>query len=165
MAKALSTPGLGAPRERWIVIAGLACALALAALVGSTSSDASQAPPASVSSVGGANAARPPPALEARRAHGKQWVASQHAGLHATRVASVDPTTHGHLDAPRLTGKRFPATKRVDTPRATLAARLDAAVAVLSRRIHACALHPRHTSLADRPLTANCPAQGPPAGA
>ncbi|WP_257453010.1 hypothetical protein [Archangium lipolyticum] len=134
---------------RWTVLMGAACAFLLAVLAGVcpggedagtdtgvrwTSVTRQPAPMGSVS------AARP--------------------GSPEQRAAIQDPSFHGRLELSRPAHKPTPHPKRAD--RHDLAARLEAWLPVQART-HLWRTKPVYQDrLADRPVVANCPAQGPP---
>lgn len=75
-------------------------------------------------------------------------------GVHASPV-------QGHLELPRPTSKPPPFHSRSDT-RPGPALQPEALRAERTRRQLSCVLPTSHGRVADRPVVANCPAQGPP---
>jgi len=67
----------------------------------------------------------------------------------------------GHLELPRPTSKPPPFHPRADA-RPGPGLRPEALLAEHTRRLLSCVLPTSHGRVADRPIVANCPAQGPP---
>jgi hypothetical protein len=79
------------------------------------------------------------------------------------RLAGVRASpTPGHLELPRPTSKPPPLHPRADA-RPGPALRPETLLAERTRRLLSCVLPTTsHGRVADRPIVANCPAQGPP---
>ncbi|MBE4749383.1 hypothetical protein G4177_14540 [Corallococcus sp. ZKHCc1 1396] len=155
MTTVAATSGREALRESRLTLAAVVCAVAFAAVVGLTGS-------------GSAALERAEPGLESSRTasvtrtpsgKGTRWVAGI---LHEDPLGTPVPASRDQVGPGG--GHHRPATPflpRVDSPRALLA-RYDARVLAQARSLLAQALPSRLSPLADRPLTVNCPAQGPP---
>jgi len=80
---------------------------------------------------------------------------------HEPLVGAHDPSPRGRLEVPRHPSEITPHHKRFST-RDDFAVKLDALTAARTGMMLSCALPPRHSRTADRPVIANCPARGPP---
>ncbi|HSP77011.1 MAG TPA: hypothetical protein VLQ93_00680 [Myxococcaceae bacterium] len=72
-----------------------------------------------------------------------------------------EPSAHGHLELPRPTSKPPPLHQRSE-PRLGPPLGTEAQLTARTRMYLSCVLPSRHGRIADRPVVANCPAQGPP---
>lgn len=124
-----------------MALGGASCALLLAVLVGVCALH-----------VGAFERARVQPSntlrAQAHDAH-ERWV-----GVH-------EPFASGQWELPRPTGKPSPATPRF-APRSALASPLEASLIARSRPLGSRRAPEGQGRIADRPVVANCPAQGPP---
>ncbi|WP_147442963.1 hypothetical protein [Corallococcus interemptor] len=147
-----------ASRETGFALAAVVCAAVLAWLVG-LGGLPQGALPGSRAAVPGARrdeAARTPASPK------PEW---DEAGLlHGSHVGAPRPASRDQVDPGGVSHRPPPTpfTPRPDTLRALLA-RHDARMLARVQGLRARALPYRLTPLADRPRTANCPAQGPPA--
>lgn len=110
--------------------------------------------------------AGPPGAVEPRRAtltQGAPRPQSVDAGLPGRQelVGVHEPALQGQLELPRPAGKPSPSAPRF-TPRHALAPRPQARLPLCPEWPRWGPAPERHGRQADRPLLANCPAQGPP---
>jgi hypothetical protein len=123
----------------WTVLVGVACALTLTVLAGvCATSDG------------------------ARVDSGARWASvTREAQRKSTVVGVHDPPVHGRLELSRTSHEPTPHPKRSD-PRLELAMRLEARLATLTRTLLPCTWPVSQGRIADRPVVANCPAQGPP---
>jgi hypothetical protein len=125
-----------------MALAGAACALLLAVVAGVCSMSAR--------AFEHADAPRRESSLSAQLPGRKQKL----LGIH------VSPA-QGMLELPRPTSKPLPLHPRFDT-RFSPAPRPESLLAERTRRQLSCVLPTSHGRVADRPVVANCPAQGPP---
>ncbi|MFY0525422.1 hypothetical protein ACN28I_20515 [Archangium gephyra] len=130
----------------WI---GAACALLLATVAGVCSMSAHAAGRADVRWVPSAPEGQHPSA-RSENLSGQQPL----AGVHASPVP-------GQLELPRPTSKPPPLHPRADA-RLGPALRPEPLLEERTRRLLSCVLPTSHGRIADRPIVANCPAQGPP---
>lgn len=129
-------------RARWMDLVSAACALTLALVLAVYSA-----------------AVRP---LESTpEPNRKASVSAGTAANHERLFGVHDPSPHERLEVPRSGGK-LPQPKRF-TPRVELAARwATLPAATHTRWVRSYALPPAPGRIANRPIIANCPAQGPP---
>ncbi len=138
---------------RWTALVGAACAFTLAVLVGVYS------PGARI--IEHADARWTPLAQGPQR---KDAVSAADPGRQERWIGVHDPSTQGQLERPHLTSKP-PSHHNRFTPRHGLAPGPEVQVATRTRMLLSCVLPARHGRRADRPVLANCPAQGPPRAA
>jgi hypothetical protein len=138
------------PRTRWTVLVGATCALTLAVLAGVCS--------ASDGTGVNTEARRVSVTRESQR---KGSVSAALPGRQERLVGVHDPSVHGRLELSRTSHEPPPHPKRSD-PRLALAIRLEARLATLTRTRLSCTWPVNQGRIADRPVVANCPAQGPP---
>jgi hypothetical protein len=133
-----------------MVLVGAACALTLTVLAGVCAAS------------GGARADTgprwTPVTQEAQR---RSSVSADLPGRQERLVGVHDPSVHGRLELSRTSYEPPPHPKRAD-PRLELAMRLEARLATLTRTLLPCTWPVSQGRIADRPVVANCPAQGPP---
>jgi hypothetical protein len=133
-----------------MVLVGAACALALAVLVG-VRAESARTGERTTTWRAPATSATPWRPLASSDRLGRL---ERHVGVH-------QPSSHGHWEGTRPTGKSPLPSKRLDS-RDTTVARLDGRSLAHPRTLLWYASRPYAGRLADRPLIANCPAQGPP---
>ncbi|QRN95520.1 hypothetical protein JRI60_41735 [Archangium violaceum] len=129
---------------------GATCALTLAVLVGVCSADA-----------GARVSTEPRGPSVAQGSQRKSSVSADLPGSQERLVGVHDPSVHGRLELSRTPHKPTPHPKRAD-PRLELAVRQEARLATLTRTLLSCTWSVSQGRIADRPVVANCPAQGPP---
>ena len=129
---------------------GAACALLLAAVAGVCSMSARAVEHVDARWVSTAPEPRSRNALSADVLGQQQRL----VGVHA-------PPAQGQLELPRPTSKPPPLHTRAEA-RLGPALRPEALLAERTRRLLSCVLPTSHGRVADRPVVANCPAQGPP---
>lgn len=96
-----------------------------------------------------------------REPQGKGSLSANPPGPRQRLVGVHVSPPQGVLEFPRPGGKPPPLHPRSDT-RLGPAPRPDALLAERTRRLLSCVLPTSHGRVADRPVVANCPAQGPP---
>ncbi|PTL81974.1 hypothetical protein DAT35_19350 [Vitiosangium sp. GDMCC 1.1324] len=135
-----------------MALVGAVCALGLTVLVGVCASVPGVRP---IEHVDGRWV---PITQEAQR---KGSVSADLPGRQERLVGVHESSAQGRLELPRLTPKPIPPHKRVE-PRHDLAQEPAVRLAVHARTRLSYVVTASHGRIADRPVVANCPAQGPP---
>ncbi|KFA86760.1 hypothetical protein [Archangium violaceum] len=130
-----------------MALVGAACALLMAVVAGVCARAPAHA------EVRWATTARGPKHQHSLSAH----LPVRQQGLVGVQASPVQ----GQLELPRPANKPLPFQPRSDT-RPGPAIRPEALLAERTRRRLSCVLPTSHGRIADRPVVANCPAQGPP---
>ncbi|WP_143195507.1 hypothetical protein [Archangium sp. Cb G35] len=135
---------------RWMALVGAACALLMAVVAGVCALSTQAPAHAEVRWVTTARGPKHPRSISAHLPVRQQGL----VGVQASPV-------QGQLELPRPASKPLPFHPRSDT-RPGPAIRPEALLAERTRRQLSCVLPTSHGRIADRPVVANCPAQGPP---